>query len=82
MSAAGPSQGANCSPLYADDSHRSGCAMMGVGVGLRGPAQPVSPLSSKLVPEHVGVQVLAFVAKPEQLPERTSYMARKGYDKR
>ena len=69
-------------PLYADDSHRSGCAMMGVGIGLRGPAQPVAPLSSELVPKHVGVQVLAFVAKPEQLPECTSYMARMGYDKR
>ena len=68
-------------PLYAGDSHL-GCAAVGVGVGLRGPAQPVAPLSSKLVPEHVGVQVLAFVAKPEQLPERTSYIARMGYDKR
>ena len=81
MSAAGPPQGANCAPLYADDSHL-GCAMVGVGVGSRGPAQPVAPLSSKLVPEHVGVQVFAFVAKPEQLPERTSYVARMGYDKR
>ena len=51
-------------------------------VGLRVRAQPVAPLSSKLLPEHVGVQVLAFVAKPEQLPERTSHVARKGYDKR
>jgi hypothetical protein len=53
-----------------------------VEVGLRGPAQPVAPLSSELVPEHVGVQVLGFVAKPEQLPECTSYVARMGYDKR
>jgi len=30
----------------------------------------------------MGVQVLAFVAKPEQLPERTSHVERKGYDKR
>ncbi len=82
MSAAGPSQGVHCAPLYADDSHLEGCAMMGVGIGLRGPAQPVAPLSSKLVPEHVGVQVLAFVAKPEQLLECTSYVARRGYDKR
>ena len=36
---------------------------------LRVPAQPVPPLSLQLVPKHVGVQVLAFVAKPEQLPE-------------
>jgi hypothetical protein len=59
-----------------------GCAMMGVRIGSRGPAQPVAPWSWKLVPKHVGVQVLAFVAKPEQLPERTSYVARMGYDKR
>jgi len=32
-------------------------------------AQPVAPWSSKLVAKHVGVQILAFVAKPEQLPE-------------
>ena len=49
---------------------------------LRVPAQPVPPSSLQLVPEHVGVQVLAFVAKPEQLPERTSHVARRGYDKR
>jgi hypothetical protein len=59
-----------------------GCAMMGVRIGSRGPAQPVAPLSLQLVPKRVGVQVLAFVAKPEQLPERTSYVARMGYDKR
>jgi hypothetical protein len=51
-------------------------------VCLQVPAQPVPPLSFELVPEHVGVQVLAFVAKPEQLPERTSHVARMGYDKR
>jgi len=45
-------------------------------------AQPVSPLSPQLVPKHLGVHVLAFVAKPEQLPERTSHVARMGYDKR
>ena len=33
------------------------------------PAQPVPPVSSKLVLQPLGVQVLAFVAKPEQLPE-------------
>ena len=38
-------------------------------VCLQGPAQPASPLSPELVPEHLGVQVFAFVAKPEQLPE-------------
>ena len=54
----------------------------GRGEGLRVPAQPVAPLSWKLVPKQVGVQVLAFVAKPEQLPERTSHVARMGYDKR
>src|SRR5947199_284870 len=43
------------------------------------PAQSVALWSSKLVPQHVGVQVLAFVAKPEQLPESTSHVARMGY---
>ena len=45
-------------------------------------AQPVPPVSLELVPQHRGVQLAAFVAKPEQLPERTSYDARMGYDER
>jgi len=45
-------------------------------------AQPVSPLSLELVLEQLGVHALAFVAKPEQLRERTSHLARMGYDKR
>ena len=32
--------------------------------------------------KRLGVHALAFVAKPEQLPERTSYLARMGYDER
>jgi hypothetical protein len=36
----------------------------------------------ELVRQHLGVHVLAFVAKPEQLPERTSHDARMGYDRR
>jgi hypothetical protein len=36
----------------------------------------------ELVPEQLGVPAFACVAKPEQLPERTSHMARKGYDER
>jgi hypothetical protein len=51
-------------------------------VVLRVHAQPVSPQSLELVPEQWGVHVLAFVAKPEQLPERTSHVARMGYDER
>ena len=42
-----------------------------------------SPLrATKLVPEHLRVHAFAFVAKPEQLPERTSHDARMEYDKR
>jgi len=44
--------------------------------------QPVSPLSPELVLEQLGVHALAFVDKPEQLPECTSYLARMGYDER
>jgi len=44
--------------------------------------QPVAPLSPELAPEQLGVHALAFVAKPEQLPERTSHLARMGYDER
>jgi hypothetical protein len=68
--------------LCSFDSRPGGRAATAGSEGLRVPAQPVPPLSLQLVPEHVGVQVLAFVAKPEQLPERTSHVARKGYDKR
>ena len=46
------------------------------------PAQPIAPVSHELVPKHWGVQVLAFVAKPEQLPEGISHVATMGYDKR
>lgn len=35
-----------------------------------------------LVGELLGVQVLAFVGKPEQLPETNSNLARRGYDER
>ena len=52
------------------------------GIGLRVRAQPVAPWSHELVPEQLGVHALAFVAKPEQLPERTSHLARMGYDER
>ena len=45
-------------------------------------AQPVSPQSPELAPKQLGVHALAFVAKPEQLPERTSHLARMGYDER
>src|SRR5438132_1170607 len=48
------------------------CATVGPMPGVTAPpvpAQPGRPLSLQLVPEHVGVQVLAFVAKPEQLTE-------------
>jgi hypothetical protein len=45
-------------------------------------AQPVAPWSSQLVAKHLGVHALAFVAKPEQLLERTSHLARMGYDER
>ena len=45
-------------------------------------AQPVAPLSCEFVLEQLGVHALAFVAKPEQLPERTSHLARMGYDER
>jgi hypothetical protein len=51
-------------------------------VVLRVHAQSVSPQSPELVPEQLGVHALAFVAKPEQLPERTSHLARMGYDER
>ena len=44
--------------------------------------QPVFPLSLELVPKQLGVHALAFVDKPEQLPERTSHLARMGYDER
>ena len=72
MSVAGPPQDANCAPLYAS----------GAAVVLRAWAQPEPPQSLELVPEQLGVPAFAFVAKPEQLPERTSHMARKGYDER
>jgi len=49
---------------------------------LRVRVQPVAPLSPELAPEQLGVHALAFVAKPEQLPERTSHLARMGYDER
>ena len=49
---------------------------------LRVRAQPVSPQSPEFVLEQWGVHALAFVAKPEQLPERTSHLARMGYDER
>jgi len=55
--------------------------MAGIGL-LRVRAQPVAPLSLQLVPKQLGVRALAFVAKPEQLPERTSHIARMGYDER
>lgn len=45
-------------------------------------AQPDSPSSLELAPKQQGVHALAFVAKPEQLPECTSHLARMGYDKR
>ena len=76
MSAAGPpglsNEGAKNAPLYAS----------GAAVVLRAWAQPEPPQSLELVPEQVGVPTFAFVAKPEQLPERTSHVARKGYDER
>jgi hypothetical protein len=45
-------------------------------------AQPVAPWSLELVAKQLGVRALAFVAKPERLPERTSHLARTGYDER
>jgi hypothetical protein len=57
-------------PLYAVSSRSFHRSVMSLRSTLRVPAQPAYPQSSKLVAEHEGVQVLAFVAKPEQLPER------------
>jgi hypothetical protein len=61
---------------------RRGAGSSTAGSGLRVRAQPVSPLSLELVPKQWGVHILAFVAKPEQLPESTSHVARMGYDRR
>jgi hypothetical protein len=61
--------------------HRAGGSADPVEV-LRVRAQPVSPQSLELALEQWGVRALAFVAKPEQLPERTSHDARMGYDER
>ena len=69
MSAEGPSRGDHCAPLYASFMVTRQWSFCSEGVRFARPAQPVALWSSKLVPEHVGVQVLAFVDKPEQLPE-------------
>ena len=61
--------------------HRASWSVGPVEV-LRVRAQPVSPQSPELALEQWGVRALAFVAKPEQLPERTSHLARMGYDER
>ena len=84
MSAAGPSQGANYAPLYACrvSTHRVVAVVAYPAEVLRVRAQPDPPQSFELVPKQLGVHVLAFVAKPEQLPERTSHVARRGYDER
>ena len=49
--------------------HRAGGSACPAEV-LRVRAQPVPPRSPELVLEQLGVHALAFVAKPEQLPER------------